>query len=400
MKKKTVQDVDVKGKRVIVRADFNVPLDEQGRITDDARIAKTLPTIRYLIDQNAKLILMSHLGRPKGKPEAKYSLKPVAEHLAKLLDRKVELQPDCVGAVVKAKAESLKNGEVILLENLRFHLEEEKNDPHFAKQLAALAQIYVNDAFGTAHRAHASTEGIAHYLPAVAGFLLAKEIEYFDKVLENPKRPFATILGGAKVSDKIKVIENLLNKVDQLLIGGAMAYTFLRGSGHQVGNSKVETEGLEIAKTVMAKAKQKNVELLLPVDHVITQEINDQAQTQVCGLDIPNGWVGGDIGPRTVETFCSVLRKSKTVVWNGPLGIFEMKPFKTGTKKIAELLAQIDATTVIGGGDTAAAVSQLNLEDKMSHVSTGGGASLEYLEGQSLPGIQILNDRKTVGTRA
>ncbi|MBI4387586.1 MAG: phosphoglycerate kinase [Candidatus Omnitrophica bacterium] len=398
MKKQTLQDIDVKGKRVIVRVDFNVPLDSNGNIIDDARITKTLPTIRYLIEQNAKVILMSHLGRPKGKPEAKYSLKPVVEHLSRLLNQRVELQPDCIGPAIETRARSLKNGEILLLENLRFHVEEEKNDPHFAKQLAALAEVYVNDAFGTAHRAHASTEGVAHYLPAVAGFLLAKEIEYFDKALENPKRPFVTILGGAKVSDKIKVIENLLTKVDHLLIGGAMAYTFLKAGGHQIGASKVEAEGIETAKIVIAKAKQQNVEILLPVDHVITQEINEQARIQICEGDIPAGWLGVDVGPKTIEIFCNVLKKSNTVIWNGPLGIFEMKPFELGTWKVAECLTQIKATTIIGGGDTAAAVAKFNLEDKMSHVSTGGGASLEYLEGRSLPGIQILKEKKTMGT--
>ncbi len=394
MKKQALQDVDLKGKRVIVRVDFNVPLDGNGRITDDARITKTIPTIQYLIDQNAKVILMSHLGRPDGKVAAKYSLKPVAEHLTKLLNKKVELQSDCVGQAVQQRVKMLKPGEVILLENLRFHSEEEKNDAGFSKQLAALADIYVNDAFGTAHRAHASTEGIAHHLPSVAGFLLAKEIEYFDKALKNPKRPFTTILGGAKVSDKIKVIENLLSKVDSLLIGGAMAYTFLKAGGHKTGKSKIDEPGVPIAASVMKKAKERNVELLLPVDHVVSQEVSEQAQTKVSGLEIADGWIGVDIGPKTILLFQETLKKSKTIVWNGPVGIFEMKPFENGTKKIAETLAELSATTIIGGGDTAAAIAQFGLEDKMSHVSTGGGASLEYLEGTVLPGIKILTDQK------
>ena len=397
MKKQTIRDLDLKRKSVIVRVDFNVPLDSSAKITDASRIEKTIPTIQYLLDQNAKLILMSHLGRPDGKPSQKYSLKPAAEYLSARLKQTVELQPDCTGSAVESRARSLKNGEIILLENLRFHPEEEKNDSAFARHLASLADVYVNDAFGTAHRAHASTEGIAHYLPAVAGLLLAKEIEYFDKALENPKRPFATILGGAKVTDKIKVIGNLLTKVDSLLIGGAMAYTFLKACGHQVGKSKVEEAGLAIAKTAMAKAKQKNVELLLPLDHIVTQQISDQTQTKTSGVDIADGWIGVDIGPQTVTRFQQQLKNSKTVIWNGPMGIFEMEPFSNGTKQIAEFLAGLDATTIIGGGDTASAVSQFGVEDKMSHVSTGGGASLEYLEGTMLPGIQVLRDKNKAG---
>lgn len=393
MKKQTIQDIDLKNKRVIVRVDFNVPLDENRKITDDARIAKTVPTIQYLLDQNAKIILMSHLGRPDGKVVSKYSLKPVADHLAKILSRNVVLLSDCAGPDIEAKIKQMKPGEVILLENLRFHAEEEKNDPEFSKKLASLAEIFVNDAFGTAHRAHASTEGIAHHLPAVAGFLLAKEIEYFDKALENPTRPFATILGGSKVSDKIKIIENLLNKVDFLLIGGAMAYTFLKAKGIATGKSKIDEAGVDIAKTVLKKAMEKKVEILLPVDHVITQEISETAKTKVSDIEIPEGWMGVDIGPKTILLFQEALKKSKTVIWNGPVGIFEMKPFEAGTKKIGETLSQLDATTIIGGGDTAAAVLQFGFEGKMSHVSTGGGASLEYLEGKILPGVKILNDK-------
>ena len=397
MKKKTIQDIQVKGKKVIVRADFNVPLDDKGHITDDARIVKTIPTIQYLLNQSAKVILMSHLGRPDGKPNPKYSLKPVAGHLSKLLGKRVELAPDCIGPEVEKKVNSLQGGEVVLLENLRFHPEEEKNDAAFAKKLANLADIYVNDAFGTAHRAHASTEGIAHYLPAVAGFLLAKEIEYFDKALENPSKPFTTILGGSKVSDKIKIIENLLSKVDFLLIGGAMAYTFLKAKGVPTGKSRIDEPGLAVALSVMQKAKEKKVEILLPTDHLIAQEINEKTQVKTVDNSIPDGWMGVDIGPKTIALYEAVLKKSKTIIWNGPVGIFEMKPFETGTRKLAECLASISATTIIGGGDTAAAVAQFGLEEKMSHVSTGGGASLEYLEGKILPGVKILMDRTMSG---
>ena len=399
MKKLTVKDIDVKGKRVIVRADFNVPLDSNLQITDDARIAKTIPTIKYLLEQGCKIILMSHLGRPDGKVVAKYSLKPVAAHLSKLLGQTVTLMPDCVGIEVENKAKSLRSGEIILLENLRYHPEEEENNPSFSKQLAHLAEIYVNDAFGTAHRAHASTEGIAHYLPAVAGFLLGKEIEYFDQALENPRRPFATILGGSKVSDKIKVIENLLSRVDYLLIGGAMAYTFLKALGKRTGKSKIDEPGIEVAKSILSHAQDRNVKILLPVDHVIAQEINERAPTKTSDIEIPDDWMGVDIGPKTIKLYEEILAKCQTVIWNGPVGIFEMKPFELGTKRIALYLANSKATTIIGGGDTAAAAVQFGVEDKMSHVSTGGGASLEYLEGRALPGVAILkeNNHEKVG---
>lgn len=392
MNKQTILDVNVQGKRVIVRADFNVPLDKNGNITDDARIAKTVPTIKNLIDRKAKVILMSHLGRPKGKSEPEFSLAPVAKRLSELLKQNVELLSDCIGPEVESKVKSLKDGQVTLLENLRFHKEEEKNDPVFSKQLASLAEFYVNDAFGAAHRAHASTEGIAKYLPAVAGFLLAKEIEYFSKALENPDRPFITILGGAKVSDKIKVIENLLAKVDGLLIGGAMAYTFLKSQGKPIGKSKLDESGIEIAKQILSKARQEKVEIMLPVDHVVVQEISDQAATRVVS-DIPEGWMGVDIGPKTIQEFSKRLEKSKTVIWNGPVGIFEIKPFANGTKQLADTLSKLKAVTIIGGGDTAAAVKEFGYEDKMSHVSTGGGASLEFLEGIVLPGVRALNDK-------
>jgi len=392
MNKQTILDINVQGKRVIVRADFNVPLDKTGKITDDARIAKTIPTIRNLIERKAKVILMSHLGRPKGKPEPEFSLAPVAKQLSELLKQKVELLNDCIGPEVQSKAGSLKDGQVILLENLRFHKEEEKNDAAFSKELASLAELYVNDAFGAAHRAHASTEGIAKHLPAVAGFLLAKEIEYFGKALENPDRPFLTILGGSKVSDKIKVIENLLAKVDCLLIGGAMAYTFLKSQGKPIGKSKLDEPGIEIAKQILAKAKQEKIEIVLPIDHVVTREISDQAPTRIVS-DIPDDWMAVDIGPKTIQEFLKRLEKAKTVIWNGPVGIFEIKPFANGTRQLADTLSRLKATTIIGGGDTAAAVKEFGYEEKMSHVSTGGGASLEFLEGIALPGVAALNDK-------
>jgi len=393
--KKTIKDVDVRGKRVVVRVDFNVPLSDSGAVTDDTRIVKTLPTIQYLIQQGAKTVLMSHLGRPKGKKDPKYTLKSVGERLSQLLKKPVKFVPDCIGPVAQTETASLKEGEVALLENLRFYAEEEKNDPAFAKSLASLGELYVNDAFGAAHRAHASTEGIAHYLPAVAGLLLAREIEYFDRALENPQRPFVAILGGAKVVDKIKVIENLMTKVDTLLIGGAMAYTFLKAQNHSIGKSKFDAEGFDIAKQLLEKSKSSKVEIVFPVDHIVADQVADNVPTQVSPVDIPDGKIGLDIGPKTVERFCAVIRQAKTVVWNGPLGVFEMKPFAQGTRQIAENLAKLKSTltSIIGGGETAAAVAELGLSDQMSHVSTGGGASLEYLEGQALPGVEALQKK-------
>ncbi len=399
MNKQTVRDINLKSKRVLIRVDFNVPLDENGCITDDSRVTKSLDTIRYCLDQKAKIILMSHLGRPKGKPEAKYSLKPVAEHLAKLIGKKVALLPDCVGSAVESAVRNLKDGEVILLENLRFHAEEEQNDPVFSKKLAALGEVYVNDAFGTAHRAHASTVGVTKFLPAVAGFLLAKEIEYFDKAITNPERPFVTILGGAKVSDKIKLISNLLEKADLILIGGAMAYTFYKVQGIKIGNSKFDPAGLDAAKEALAKSKAKNVPLVLPVDRVIAQKMEKGTPTKIVTGDIPDGWSGFDIGPATRKNFKEHLTSAKTVVWNGPLGLFEIPPFDEGTRDIARFVAKLKATTIIGGGDTAAAVAQFGLEDQMSHVSTGGGASLEYLEGTILPGAAALREKPVVGSK-
>ncbi len=393
MNKKTIKDIEFNGKRAVVRVDYNVPI-ENGTITDDARIVKTLPTLKYLMEHGAKLILMAHLGRPKGKKNPDYTLKPVAEHLSRLIGKPVLFVPDCVGEIAQKATSTLKNGDVALLENLRFYAEEEKNDDGFAKQLASLGDIYVNDAFGAAHRAHASTAGIAKYLPAVAGFLLAKEIEYFDKALENPERPFVAILGGAKVIDKIKVIENLMKKVDALLIGGAMAYTFLKAQGHPIGNSKFDSEGFDIAKNLLGKFIQGNLQVIFPDDHVISDKFDKEAKAEICAIDIPDGMLGLDIGPKTTERFCAELQKAKTVIWNGPLGVSEIEQFSNGTKKIAACLAGLQGTTtIVGGGETAAAVADFGFEEKMSHVSTGGGASLEYLEGQVLPGIDALQSK-------
>ena len=400
MEKQTVRDIDIRAKRVLIRVDFNVPLDDAGRITDDTRIVKSLETIQYCLTQNAKLILMSHLGRPKGKPDPQQSLKPTAERLSKLISKKVDLLSDCVGPGVEKRVREMKPGEVVLLENLRFHAEEEKNDPEFSKKLAALAEIYVNDAFGSAHRAHASTVGVTQYLPSVAGFLLAKEVAYFNKALENPDRPFVTILGGAKVSDKIKLISNLLEKADTLLIGGAMAYTFYKVLGIGIGNSKFDPEGEGVAREALRKSKEKNVPLILPTDRVIAQKMERGVPTQLVTGDIPEGWSGFDIGPQTAKKFNEVLSKAKTVVWNGPLGVCEIPPFDQGTRAVAECVAGLKATTIIGGGDTAAAIKAFGLETKMSHVSTGGGASLEFLEGTVLPGVAGLREkRKTAVTK-
>lgn len=396
MNKQTVHDIDLKNKRVLMRVDYNVPLDENLQITDDARIVKSLDTVKYVLNQGAKLILMSHLGRPKGGPDPKASLKPAAERLSKLIGKPVTLTSDCIGADVPAKVQALKSGEVLMLENLRFYGEEEKNDPAFAKKLANYGEVYVNDAFGTAHRAHASTEGVTKYLPAVAGLLLAKEVEYFEKVVSNPERPFVTILGGAKVSDKIKLISNLLNKADVLLVGGAMAYTFYKVLGIGIGNSKFDPAGIDAAKDALALSKQKNVPIILPVDRVIAEKMEKGVATKVVSTDIPEGWSGFDIGPASCDKFKEVLSKARTILWNGPLGLFEIPPFDKGTRHIAEYISGLKATTIIGGGDTAAAMVKFGLEDKMSHVSTGGGASLEYLEGKVLPGIAALLDKKAV----
>lgn len=392
--KKTLADVQLKGKRVLMRADFNVPLDENRNITDDARIVASLPSIKYILDNGGKLILMSHLGRPKGEVKPELSMEPVAERLSSLLKVNVRKLDDCVGEDVEEAVGSMAEGDVILLENLRFHKEEKKNDPEFAKQLASLGDIFVEDAFGTCHRAHASTVGVTEYLPSVAGFLVQKEIEYFEKVTKDPDKPFCLILGGAKVADKIPVIENMLDKIDFLLIGGAMAYTFLKTRLKGVGNSRVEEGMTDTVSKIFELASQKNVSIFLPRDHVVAREIKENAKRKVVKDHIPDGWIGLDIGPATVKSYEAVLSGSKTIVWNGPVGLFEMKPFSGGTRELAKFIAKLKATTVIGGGDTAAAINQLKLGDKMSHMSTGGGASLEYLEGKELPGIAALNDKE------
>ncbi|MCI9031614.1 MAG: phosphoglycerate kinase [Clostridia bacterium] len=396
MNKKTVRDVDVKGKKVFVRCDFNVPQDADGNITDDNRIKGALPTIQYLLEHGAKVVLSSHLGRPKNGFEAKFSLKPVCDRLNELLGNKVVLAADVIGEDAKAKVAALKDGNAVLLENVRFHKEEEKNDPAFAKALAEFADVYVNDAFGTAHRAHASTAGVADYCKVnVAGFLIEKEIEIMGGALTSPKRPFVAILGGAKVSDKIGVITNLLDKVDCLLIGGAMAYTFSAAKGGKTGDSRVEKDKIELAAELMKKAEEKGVKMYLPLDNVITQEFKADAASKVCNAgEIPDGWEGLDIGPKTAALYADVIKDAKTVVWNGPMGVFEFEKFAVGTKEVAKALAaNKDAVTIIGGGDSAAAVEQLGFADKVTHISTGGGASLEYLEGKILPGIACLNDK-------
>ena len=394
MNKKTVKDIDVNGKRVLLRCDFNVPQDEYGNITDNRRIVAALDTIKYLIDNNAKIILCSHLGRPKGEFKKQFSLSPVAKELEKLLGREVKLSDDVVGECSKKLVQNMKDGDIVLLENVRFEKGEEKNDPEFAKQLASLADIYVNDAFGTTHRAHASTAGVAKFLPAVAGFLVEKEINFMSNALKNPERPFIAILGGAKVSDKIGVIDALLEKVDTLIIGGGMAYTFLKAQGYNIGNSMCEADKLDLAIKLMEKAKEKNVKLLLPVDTVIGKEFKRDTESKVVkSTEIPNDWEGFDIGPKSIELFGEEIKKAKTVIWNGPVGLFEFDKFAVGTNSIAKILSEVDATTIIGGGDSAAAIEKAGLTDKMSHVSTGGGASLQLLEGKELPGIECLENK-------
>ncbi|MDD4956548.1 MAG: phosphoglycerate kinase [Candidatus Omnitrophica bacterium] len=391
--KKTLTDVEIKGKRVLMRADFNVPLDDKRNITDDSRIKAAMPSIEYILKEGGKLVLMSHLGRPKGEVKPEFSLDPVAARLSELLGKTVKKLNDCVGDEVLRTVNAMNEGDVVLLENLRFHKEETKNDPEFSKQLASLGDVFVNDAFGTCHRAHSSTAGVAEFLPAVAGFLVQKEIEYFEKVTKHPEKPFCLILGGAKVADKIPVIENMLDKVEYLLIGGAMAYTFLRSRLKGIGASRVENDMVDTVNKIFEKASQKKVSIFLPQDHVVAQEVSETAKRKTVKEHIPDGWIGLDIGPDTIKKYKSVLKDSKTIVWNGPMGLFEMKPFMKGTKELATFIAGLDATTVIGGGDTAAAVNALKLGNKMSHMSTGGGASLEYLEGKELPGIAVLQDK-------
>ena len=394
MNKKTIKDIDLKEKRVLARCDFNVPMDQNRNITDNRRIVSALPTIKYLLEQNCKLVLCSHLGRPKGEFKPEYSLKPVAKELSKLLGKEVIMANDVVGEDAKSKAKNLKNGEILLLENLRFHREETDNDPEFAKELASFGEVFVNDAFGTAHRAHASTEGVAHYLPAVSGFLIEKELKFLGEALENPERPFMAILGGSKVSDKIGVIENLLEKVDTLIIGGGMAYTFFKAQGYSVGDSICEEDKLELALELMEKAKNKGVKLLLPIDNKIGKEFKADTESKtVKSTEIPDGWEGLDIGEKTIELYAKELQNAKTIVWNGPLGVFEFDQFAVGTNAIAKALGDIDAVKIIGGGDSASAVEKAGVAEKMTHISTGGGASLEFLEGKKLPGIEALQDK-------
>ena len=394
MSKKTVRDIDLKDKKVLVRCDFNVPMDENRNITDNRRIVAALPTIKYLLEQNCKIVLCSHLGRPKGEFKKEFSLEPVAKELSKLLGKEVIMAKDVIGEDAENKAKNLKNGEILLLENVRFHREETDNDPEFAKKLASFGEIFVNDAFGTAHRAHASTEGVTKYLPSVSGFLIEKELKFLGEALENPERPFVAILGGSKVSDKIGVIENLLEKVDTLIIGGGMAYTFFKAQGYSVGESLCEEDKCDLALELMEKAKEKNVKFLLPIDNKVGKEFKPDTESKtVKSTEIPDGWEGLDIGEETIKLYKEELKNAKTIVWNGPLGVFEFDQFAVGTNEIAKALGDIDAIKIIGGGDSAAAVEKAGLAEKMTHISTGGGASLEFLEGKKLPGIEALLDK-------
>lgn len=394
MNKKSIRDVDLKGKRVFCRVDFNVPMKE-GKITDETRIRAALPTIQYLIEQGAKVILASHLGRPKGQAVEELRLTPVAARLGELLGKDVKKADEAFGSVAQEMVAAMNEGDVLVLENVRFYAGEEKNDAELAKEFAALADIFVNDAFGAAHRAHASTAGIADYLPAVSGLLMEKELDVLGKALSNPERPFTAIIGGAKVKDKIGVIRHLLDKVDNLIIGGGLAYTFVKALGHEIGLSLCENDKIELAKEFMQLAKEKGVNFYMPVDVVITEEFSETATTQIVGIDsIPSTWEGVDIGPKTREIYADVIKNSKLVVWNGPMGVFEMTPFAEGTKAVGQALADAEDTySVIGGGDSAAAVEKFGMADKMSHISTGGGASLEFMEGKELPGVVCLNDK-------
>ena len=394
MNKKTVRDIDLKGKKVLVRCDFNVPLDENFNITDNRRIVGALPTIKYLLDNDCKIILCSHLGRPKGQVKKEFSLAPVAKELSRLLGQEVKLADDIIGESAKTLTANMKNGDIVLLENVRFDAREEANDPEFAKELASLAEVYVNDAFGTAHRAHSSTAGVAAYLPAVSGFLMEKEINFLGTALENPERPFVAILGGKKVSDKIGVIDSLLEKVDTLMIGGGMAYTFFKSMGYNVGDSICELDKLDLAKELMEKAKAKGVKLMLPVDTKVGKEFKEDTESKVVPYtQIPDGWEGFDIGTETIKMYEEELKKAKTVIWNGPVGLFEFDQFAVGTNSLAKCLGSLEGvTTIIGGGDSAAAIEKLGIGDKFTHISTGGGASLEFLEGKKLPGVECLLD--------
>ena len=394
MNKVTVKDLDLNGKKVLMRCDFNVPLDENLNITDKTRIIAALPTIKYVLEQNAKLILCSHLGRPKGEVKPEFSLAPVAKELSNQLGKEVKLAKDIVGPSAHELTESMNEGDIVMLENVRYDAREEKNDEEFSKELASLAEVYVNDAFGTCHRAHSSTAGVASYLPAVSGFLIEKELNFMGDALNDPKRPFMAILGGKKVSDKIGVIDSLLEKVDTLLIGGAMAYTFIKAQGYSVGNSICEEDKLDVAKEILEKAQAKGVKLMLPVDTNCGKEFDPNTESKIVKCtEIPDGWEGFDIGPETIELYTEELKNARTVVWNGPLGLFEFDKFATGTNEIAKALANIDAVKVVGGGDSAAAIEKAGLADKFTHISTGGGASLEFLEGKKLPGIEALQDK-------
>lgn len=396
MNKVTVRDLNLDGKKVLMRCDFNVPLDENKNITDKTRIVAAMPTIKYVLDHNAKLILCSHLGRPKGEVKPELSLKPVADELSKELGREVKLAKDIVGPSAHELTENMKEGDVVLLENVRFDPREEKNDEEFSKELASLAEVYVNDAFGTCHRAHASTAGVAAYLPSGVGFLIEKELKVLGDALNNPRRPFVAILGGAKVSTKIGVIDALLDKVDVLLIGGGMAYTFYKSMGYGVGNSICELDKLDLAKELMQKAKEKGVKLVIPVDNVIGKEFKPDTESKIVAYnEIPDGWEGFDIGPKTVKMYEEELKNAKTILWNGPVGLFEFDQFAKGTNEIAHFISNLnDCTTIIGGGDSAAAVTKIGLADKMTHISTGGGASLEFIEGKKLPGIEAIPDKQ------
>ncbi|ERN52145.1 phosphoglycerate kinase [Alkalihalophilus pseudofirmus] len=393
MNKKTVRDIDLKGKKVFCRVDFNVPMKD-GEITDETRIRAALPTIEFLVEKGAKVILASHLGRPKGEVVEELRLTPVAARLGELLGKDVKKVDEAHGAEAEAAANSLQDGDVLLLENVRFYAGEEKNDPELAKAFASLADVYVNDAFGAAHRAHASTEGIAKHIPAVAGLLMEKELDVLGKALSNPERPFTAIIGGAKVKDKIGVIDNLLEKVDNLIIGGGLAYTFVKAQGHEVGKSLLEEDKIDLAQSFMDKAKEKGVKFYMPEDVVVADDFSEEANTEVVDIDsIPADWEALDIGPKTRDTYRSVIEESKLVIWNGPMGVFELSVFANGTKAVADALATSDAYSVIGGGDSAAAVEKFDLADKMSHISTGGGASLEFMEGKQLPGVVALNEK-------